>query len=498
MGEKSQYFIGIDLGTSYSAIAWVKYGGKRDFEPENIEIFQKGRGEKRFLLPSVVDFGPQHPEVGRRISKAECVVDGFWIKKHIGADEVYPLSSPGCAKAKVTPREAAVEILRFFYHKIKDSLKVDWGQDKITVTLAIPAFDPKKHSDPSIVFTECAQEAGFPTIEIVQEPVAALLDIHYKKEQEALSTEDNIILVVDYGGGTCDITVIRTGYRTLFHTGATGEILSVVSSGCGGRRIDIKIAEKLREKFDKYKTMDEFELREYARKLKERLSIEQVDEEDLSYNEFIQTSEVVIKDLPKLIDEALKKAKETLERQRQKKTQIQIDRVILTGGGSRHPLVKKKIREHLAQRQGKVPEFIEAPYPQLSVSRGAALYGFYRAVHQLPYLRRSAYEVILKFPDGKSKVLIKEGAEIPSKKPKSYVFKTPKDTEIIILELLRRSRKGRNESLITGEFRLRKQLSTNQRIIVEVELDLFGNARFAIREYGTKKLLSEKIIMISL
>jgi len=81
---------------------------------------------------------------------------------------------------------------------------------------------------------EATQNAGFPEVQFYPEPVAATLSFLWK----AQLASKGIVLTVDFGGGTLDLSVIR-------HDGARFEVLATEGIGLGGDRIDQLIFREL-------------------------------------------------------------------------------------------------------------------------------------------------------------------------------------------------------------------------------------------------------------
>jgi len=484
--------IGIDLGTSFSAVAWLNWSAEKRYQPDNIKVF-----EGDFLLPTVIDFSPTTPEVGKRVGyNPDCVITGFQFKSKIGEGVSFSLAKE-CSRQNVSPEEAAEEVLKFLHGKIEEWFEESVGQeiiwDEVDTTLAIPAFVSSKQADRSNVFRSIAQKAGFPVVRIIEEPIAALLDVD-RQEPGVLPTQDQIILLLDYGGGTCDVAIVRTGYRRIFWRDDKGKILGVASELCGGQFIDRAIANWLQQKG--YQEEDKHKLMQFARDLKEKLSREgdSNTNENLIYKEFEQLSKPIVERMYEGIESALEEA----ERQQNGKTII-IDKVVLTGGGSQHPLVRKLISEYFKKVQGQEPNIILAPDPQLNVSRGAALYGFYQTVrHEMPIYAESAYDLILVFPNGVKKKLVRRGQRIPFKKPNRFAFQVIRATDVVILSLYRRGENGREEEYAQARLEFPQEIPPGQILNLSIEVDLRGYVYIYGSIPPSQRIAAETIIRIPL
>ena len=83
---------------------------------------------------------------------------------------------------------------------------------------------------------EAAQQAGFTDVAFAYEPVAAAL------EYESSLTDDEIVLVVDIGGGTSDISLLRLGPGRQAQADRSADLLAHAGRRLGGVDMDIKLA----------------------------------------------------------------------------------------------------------------------------------------------------------------------------------------------------------------------------------------------------------------
>ena len=468
--RKKNTFIGIDLGTSFSAVAVIE-GDVKEPSPRNISLGPEGK-----LLPTLVDFTPYVPEVGRVVwGDTRNVITGSDFKSALGKGKRFKLPNPGRSRNIIDPQEVAVEVLRHLKTKIEDDLHIEkW--EEVDITLAIPAFLQDNEADRTEVFRAAALMAGFPQVRILEEPIAALFDIDFEKD--ILSLDDRVILLLDYGGGTCDVAVIRTGYRRVFKRGDRGKILGVASEECGGEFIDAKIADWLREE-NRIEAIRPFFLKEEARKLKEKLCGRwQGKEEELEGNfditteEFIHLSKPIVEKMFRPIEQAIEEAKKRERKwSRGGNSDSFIDMIVLTGGMSKCPLIGDMLRERYPQIATTDDGIVLAPHPQLNVSKGAALYGLYRTMQSVKVYDELEHDLFLLFPDGKRKRLLGKGARVPSKKPKCFVVKVTQPTDTVILNLWVREGKEYKEY---AEARLEfdEEISAGEFLYLEVEVSL--------------------------
>jgi len=179
--------VGIDLGTTFSALAILNAIGKP-------EIVPNADGER--LTSSAIFFDEENPDIIRvgieainsRHLNAERSVR--WIKRHMG-DTDY---CKNIDSKKWTPEELSSLILR----KLKHECSAEHGEIS-DVVISVPAhFDEVRRK----ATMNAGAMAGLNVIGIVNEPVAAAL---YYATARHVSGK---VLVYDLGGGTFDVTIM--------------------------------------------------------------------------------------------------------------------------------------------------------------------------------------------------------------------------------------------------------------------------------------------------
>ncbi|MDB5333703.1 MAG: Chaperone protein DnaK [Phycisphaerales bacterium] len=275
MDSPSRFLIGIDLGTTNSAVAYVDTTS-RTWEVRDLELPQlvaAGTVEGRQTLPSfhyeaaAGEFAPGALRLPWSADDPKIAVGAFardhgaavpgrlvvsaksWLS-HSGVDRTAGLLpwhgaadterlSPVQVSARYLAHMRAAWDARFPEHPMA-------GQD---VVLAVPAsFDEVARE----LTVEAARQAGLVRVVLVEEPQAAFYawidaqgaqwDRHVKPGQK--------ILVADVGGGTSDFTLIRVrpaggagSGKVLFHRVAVGEHLIL-----GGDNLDLAIAHYVEKK----------------------------------------------------------------------------------------------------------------------------------------------------------------------------------------------------------------------------------------------------------
>ncbi|MFG1641276.1 Hsp70 family protein [Amycolatopsis sp. NPDC049252] len=181
--------IGIDLGTTFSAVAVLGADG----EPS---VLSNGLGES--TTPSVVYFdSPGSVLVGTAARDAAAVDPDngvALVKRRMG--EEFELLFHGTAH---TPESISALILRSLVEDAKRQTGADAGEE-VRAVITVPAYFGVREREATF---QAARLAGIEVLELLAEPVAAAL--HYGVAARPGST----VLVYDLGGGTFDTTVLR-------------------------------------------------------------------------------------------------------------------------------------------------------------------------------------------------------------------------------------------------------------------------------------------------
>ncbi|MEI7852125.1 MAG: Hsp70 family protein [Planctomycetota bacterium] len=267
----SRFSIGIDLGTTNCAIAYID-SQKEDGTAEVLnlpQIVQPGVYEERKLLPSFL-YLPQKGEFQNGAFKLpwgeeQPFIVGEFAKNHGALVPTHLVSSAKswlCHTAvnrrdkilpwkandesnKVSPLEASTLYLKHLvnswnaqFETIDSELKLE----KQEVVLTVPAsFD----ADARDFTMEAAKDAGFKKISLLEEPQAAFyswLEANKDTWREQVQ-EGDVILVIDVGGGTSDFTLIavESDQGNLFlNRLAVGEHILL-----GGDNMDLALAYEL-------------------------------------------------------------------------------------------------------------------------------------------------------------------------------------------------------------------------------------------------------------
>jgi molecular chaperone DnaK len=344
---------GIDLGTTYSAIAYVDEHGKPVIVPNQ---------ESERITPSVVLFDGDNIIVGNTAKEAAKVEPHrvvSRVKQHMG-DPQFVFEYEGQA---FSPEDISSFILR---KVVGDAEIALGGEDKITdVVITCPAYFGTEEREAT---ANAGRLAGLNVRAILNEPTAAA--VAYGLEQG----EDQVVLVYDLGGGTFDVTMIEIKDR----------LIRVICTGgdhrLGGALWDEAIVMALAESFreqtgEASDPLDDAEVLNdlFLQAERGKKTLTQRDKAPFRVTHAGQQARVELdrtqfENLTKhLLDRTVELTHDML-RDAKEKGYEQFDKIILVGGATRMPQVRTRLVEEFA----KEPETFD---PDEAVAKGAALYG---------------------------------------------------------------------------------------------------------------------------
>jgi molecular chaperone DnaK (HSP70) len=243
--------VGIDLGTTNSALAYVEQTDSELPDYPEIKVLQipqyvaAGRVEARRTLPSFLFLGDQ-TYVGAYAREQGALIP----TKSVHSAKSW-LSNPEVDRtAKILPWDAQeggrvlspVEVSTAILTQIRDA----WDQEhphaplaEQDIVLTVPAsFDEEARE----LTVQAARDAGLEKLTLVEEPAAAFyswIANHLAQSQKSLF-DGQLVLVCDVGGGTSDFTLIRVhrdGDKIEFTRTAVGKHLLL-----GGDNLDLTLA----------------------------------------------------------------------------------------------------------------------------------------------------------------------------------------------------------------------------------------------------------------
>ncbi|MFG1384459.1 Hsp70 family protein [Xanthobacter versatilis] len=360
------YYVGIDLGTTNSAIC--SYDGKivhlykspeqNDVTPSAIAIDRRGN---RYVGQRAYENAPRNSDSTAML-----------FKRLIGT--LTPINLPAVGIA-MTPEECSSEILRTLFGYLPEHIRND---ENVATVITVPAAFNQMQKDATI---EAARAAGLGKVALMQEPVAAVMSVMRSRQG------DGIFLIYDLGGGTLDIAIAQS----------IGGRVSLLGQGgiqmCGGRDFDRMIVDNLVmpwlqgtfELPEGFATRSEYKLlRRVAERAVEKAKIELSSRDnavigaqetecgcrDLAGTEIYLDVNITRDQLGGLIEgkikESVQAARDTIEHAGL--TPHDIERIVFVGG----PTQYKPLRERVAFELGIAPS--TDVNPMTAVATGAAIF----------------------------------------------------------------------------------------------------------------------------
>lgn len=352
---KKTQAVGIDLGTTYSCIAWLNEHGHPITIPNQ---------EGELSTPSVVFFDHDGPIVGTEalrnaIARPEFVVQN--VKRFMG----HSAKSWEIDGKRFTPVQISSLILR----KLLAAAKTQVGPiTEAVITVPAQFSEAQRHAT-----IKAGHTAGLEKVEIINEPVAAAL-CHVLGNEGLAFTElaiDQQLLVFDLGGGTLDLAMVNY---------ATNEVRVVASDGdleLGGLDWTQVIVDIAAERFMKDFKVDPRKNAEShqflaleAEQAKRSLSVRPRAAVTVQHDGNRKTYQVGLDDFQES-SSALVARSEAITRRILADNGFgwaHVDVVLTTGGSSRMPMV----RESLKKLSGRTLN--SSLSPDQSIAHGAAYY----------------------------------------------------------------------------------------------------------------------------
>ena len=328
--------VGIDLGTTNSLIA--------HFDGASLQVLQDGSGSPS--LPSVVYFGASDVRIGQAAmaqASAEPANTIASAKRMLGRareefeDDPYVTLAPGdtlafaTAAGAKTPVEVAAAILAALRERAEPQLDAPISGAVITV----PAYfdDAQRQAT-----RQAAELAGIKVLRLLNEPTAAA--VAYGLDEQA--EESSVLAVYDLGGGTFDISLLRMR-KGIFEVLATGG-----DSALGGDDFDRALADHILAELAPANpsSTQRRKALQSARDAKEALTEQEsvtLDVSDLAeaLSEITIDRSLLDSLIAPFIERTLHACRETLA----DAEVAAVDRVVLVGGSTRTPSVRKAVAE---------------------------------------------------------------------------------------------------------------------------------------------------------
>jgi molecular chaperone DnaK len=490
--------IGIDLGTTFSAVAVMEAG-----EPKVIPNAEGGR-----ITPSVVAISKTGERLVGQVAKRQAITNPdntiFSIKRLMGRKYDEPTvtydrkllpykilkAANGDAWVKMGDKEySPPEISAMILQKLKTDAETYLGEKVSEAVITVPAYfnDSQRQAT-----KDAGKIAGLNVLRIVNEPTAAALAYGLDKKK------DETIAVYDLGGGTFDISILELGEGTFQVKSTNGD------THLGGDDFDQRVMDWLCDEFKKDQGIDLRKdkmalqrLKEAAEKAKCELSTVQQTDVNLPFItadasgpkhlNITMTRAKLEQLVGDLVEKSIGPCKQALTDA--DKTAAQIDEVVMVGGQTRTPLVVEKVKKFF----GKEPH--KGVNPDEVVAVGAAI--------QAGVLKGDVKDVLLldvtpltlgiETLGGVATPLITRNTTIPTSK--SQIFSTAADNQPSVeIHVLQGERPMAADNRTLGRFMLDGILPAPRGVPqIEVSFDIDANGILNVKAHDKGTGREQKI-----
>lgn len=450
--------VGIDLGTTNSVVA-VMEGGKP-------VVIANSEGMR--TTPSVVGFNKDGELVIGQMARRQGVLNPqntyYGVKRYIGRrySELNPESKRvpytirrdemGNIKIKCprlqkefSPEEISALILR----RLAEEASRYLGEEVTGAVITVPAYfnDSQRQAT-----RDAGRIAGLEVMRILNEPTAAALA--YGLDEE----ESKKILVFDLGGGTFDVSILEVGDGVFEVKATSGD------TQLGGNDFDKRIVDWLANQFLEQEGVDLRQDRQALQRLTEAAEKAKIELSGVSVTDINLPFIIATEDGPKHIETRLSRAQfeelcgDLISRLRRPLKRalsdaglspVQLNEVVLVGGGTRMPFVKDLVRSFIDREPN------QNVNPDEVVAVGAAIQAGILGgeVKDVLLLDVTPLSLGLETIGGVMKKLIPRNTTIPVRR--SDLFSTSENNQTVVeIHVLQGEREMARDNKSLGRFKL--------------------------------------------
>ncbi|GCA95814.1 molecular chaperone DnaK [Microcystis aeruginosa] len=450
--------VGIDLGTTNSVVA-VMEGGKP-------VVIANSEGMR--TTPSVVGFNKDGELVVGQMARRQGVLNPqntyYAIKRYIGRrySELNPESKRvpytirrdemGNIKIKCprlqkefAPEEISALVLR----RLAEEASRYLGEEVTGAVITVPAYfnDSQRQAT-----RDAGRIAGLEVLRILNEPTAAAL-AYGLDEQESKK-----ILVFDLGGGTFDVSILEVGDGVFEVKATSGD------TQLGGNDFDKRIVDWLANQFLEQEGVELRQDRQALQRLTEAAEKAKIELSGVSVTDINLPFIIATEDGPKHIETRLSRAQfeelcgDLISRLRRPLKRalsdaglspVQLDEVVLVGGGTRMPVVKDLVRSFIDREPN------QNVNPDEVVAVGAAIQAGILGgeVKDVLLLDVTPLSLGLETIGGVMKKLIPRNTTIPVRR--ADLFSTSENNQTVVeIHVLQGEREMASDNKSLGRFKL--------------------------------------------
>ena len=471
------HVIGIDLGTTNSAVAVVE-GGKPVIIPND-------KGERS--TPSIVAFSNNGERLVGTLAKRQAAVNCnrtiSSVKRHMGTE--WNIAIDG---KQYNPQEISAMILR----DLRKSAEAYLGESITDAVITVPAYfnDIQRQAT-----KDAGRIAGLNVLRIINEPTSAALA--YGLDHGAAQK----IMVYDLGGGTFDVSIIEIG----------DGVVEVLATGgdnhLGGDDFDERLVQYL---INEFQCMEQIDLRKDAAAMQRVKEAAEQAKKELSVSEYTTVQLPYIAQNhngPVHLDISISRVKfESLTKELVDRTAIpvqnalhdagiaasELGRVLLVGGSTRIPAVQRKVKE----LTGKEPS--HSINPDECVAQGAAIQGDVLSGGTLQLAGSSGGILLLDVTPlslsietvgGVATRLVERNSTLPVHYSQIFTTAAPFQTSVEI-HVLQGERPMAKDNKTIGKFKLKgikRAMAGVPQIEVTFDIDTNGILMVSAKDLGTGK-----------
>ncbi|KLO24900.1 MULTISPECIES: molecular chaperone DnaK [unclassified Marinitoga] len=472
MAEK-EYVVGIDLGTTNSAIAWMKPDG-------NVEVIPNAEGKR--TTPSIVHFSKDGTVIAGEPAKRQVVLHPERtirsIKRKMGSDYKVSIDNKS-----FTPQQISAFVLQKL---VRDAEAYLGGKIKKAV-ITVPAYfnDAQRQAT-----KEAGEIAGLEVLRIINEPTAASIAFGLNKVHE-----DKKIVVYDLGGGTFDVSILDVGEGVIEVVSTSG------NNHLGGDDFDQRIINWLVEEFKKEHASDISNDRQAMQRLKEAAEAAKIELSTKLETEINLPFITVVNGQPVHLQKTLTRKKfEELVRDLIESTRgpietalkdaglspQEIDDVLLVGGSTRIPAVQDLVKSIFQKDPSK------GVNPDEAVAVGAAVQAAImtgNTEQDLVLVDVTPLSLGVEVKGGLMEVIIPKNSKIPIRKSKVFTTAADFQSEVEI-GVFQGERPLARDNFFLGSFKLTGIPPAPRgvpQIEVSFDIDANGIVNVSAKDLGTGK-----------